>query len=107
METIYTVTMFQKIGHNESITSPHIYDFGYRRCVGWFDCFEEADCAVRNNFSNTQDDTYNYAIIEKMGPGILTVDLERVVYKWNEEKRSYEKITTPPELEHICNFGMG
>jgi hypothetical protein len=42
-----------------------------------------------------------------MEPGILTVDLERVVYKWNEEKHSYEKIATPPELEHASNFGIG
>lgn len=107
METIYTITVFQKISHNDSIASPHIYDFGDRRCVGWFDCFEEANCAVENNFSDMRDDIYDYAIIEKMEPGILTVDLERVVYKWNEEKHSYEKIATPPELAHASNFGIG
>lgn len=107
MERIYTVTVFQKISHNTSLASQHIYDFGERRCVGWFDCFDEANCAVENNFSDMRDGTYDYAIIEEMEPGILTVDLARVVYKWNEQKCGYEKIDTPPELTHASNFGIG
>lgn len=109
MKAIYTVTVFQKISHEPLFEDPSRYipDFGDRRCVGWFDNFQEADCAVTNNFSNMQDDMYEYAIIEKIESGILLADIDRTVYKWNKEKNQYEAIETPIELSKSSNFGIG
>ena len=105
MEKIYVVTVFQKI--SPRLICPNIYDFGDRRCVGWFSCIDEANCAVENNFSDIHENMYDYAIIETMEPGLHIPDSHRMVYKWNNEKNSYEKIVTPPELLHASNFGIG
>lgn len=109
MKAIFVVTVFQKIDHEPLPNDPSKYlpSFGDRRCVGWFDNFQEADCAVINNFSNMHNDFYEYAIIEKMESGILTVDIDRVVYKWNSKKSQYEAIDTPVELSKSSNFGIG
>ncbi|MBQ8218470.1 MAG: hypothetical protein IJZ79_01860 [Bacilli bacterium] len=109
MKAIFVVTVFQKIDHEPLLDDPSKYlpNFGERRCVGWFDNFQEADYAVINNFSNMHDDFYEYAIIEKIESGILTVDIDRVVYKWNSEKSQYEAIDTPVELSKSSNFGIG
>lgn len=109
MTAIYTVTMFQKISHNPYFkdTSKYIPEFGERRCVGWYDNFQEADNAVTNNFSNMRQDIYDYAIVEKIDSGILLVDIDRVVYKWDKNKEQYIAIETPVELEKSRNFGIG
>ena len=53
---------------------------------------------MHNNF-------YEYAIIERIEPGIFMVDTDRVIYQWNNDK--YEKIETPKELTTVSNFGIG
>ena len=107
MKAIYVVTVFQKISHKPISDMIDFHDFGDRHCVGWLDSFEEANCAVENNFSDIHDNMYEYAIIEKMEPGICVPDIDRVVYKWNADLKRYEKIETPIELSKVSNFGIG
>ena len=99
--TIYVVTVFQKIDNSldSSLT------FGDRRCVGWFESMDEADWAVTNNIADMHNNFYEYAIIERIEPGIFMVDTDRVIYQWNNDK--YEKIEIPKELTTVSNFGIG
>ena len=109
MKVIYTVTVFQKIDREPLVNNPSKYfpSFGERRCVGWFDNFDEANNAVENNFSNIHEDMYNYAIIEKMESGLLMPDLDRTVYKWDKNTEKFVRIDTPIELSKSSNFGIG
>lgn len=101
MRTIFLVTTFQTINDEVPPT------FGERRCVGWFDNFNEAENAILNNFEDMHNSMYKYAIIEEMDPGILAVDNinKRCLYKWQNNK--YEKIEIPKCLECVSNFGIG
>lgn len=105
MNHIYAVTVFQKISKDPDIKNPYIFDYGDRRCVGWFNNLEEAEFAVEQNINNIHDGMYNYAIIEEMLPGIFTKDISRRVYKW--ELNQYIRIAIPTELKHASNFGIG
>lgn len=109
MKVIYAVTVFQKISHEQLFEDPtkYIPSFGDHRCVGWFDNFPEAKCAVENNFSNMHDNMYEYAIIESYEPGILLPETSRTLFKWNTNNSQYEPIEIPIELSKISNFGIG
>ena len=104
MQAIYIVTVVQKIDLEE-IDGCLLTNFGTRRCVGWFDNFDEANNAVENNFSNMHDDMFEYVVIEKIESGILVVDSEQYVYKWNGE--GYINIETPNAMINVSNFGIG
>lgn len=108
---IYTVTAFQKISRSQINENEYLPDFGEKRCIGWFPTFEEANCAVTLSFEDIHDIEgdylYDYVIIEKMDPGIFTVDSERYLYKWNNNLNAYERIEEPVELNLVSNFGIG
>lgn len=107
VKAIYTVTVFQKIARNPKDSEDYIPDFGDLWCVGWFDNWDEANCAVTNNFDNIHDNFYDYAIIEKVEPGIFSVDIDRTVYQWNPSLDGYREIETPEEVNKSSNFGIG
>lgn len=106
METIYTVTVFQKISPNQ-LDLYQIVDLGDRRCVGWYDNIDEAKNAVINNFSDMHEDMYKFAIIEEVTQGIKIPDVSRVVFAWNANTNEYEEINLPKELEDLCSLGIG
>ena len=103
MEIIYTVTAFQRIRHSK--VCDYMPDFGERRCMGWFSTKEEAENAVENNINDIYENFYEYAIIEKVDSGIKLPDVERYLYKWENDK--YKPIDIPIELNNISNFGIG
>ena len=107
VKAIYTVTVFQKIARNPQDETNYIPEYGDTWCVGWFDNLDEASCAVENNFEDIHDDFYDYAIIEKIEPGIFNVEIDRILYKWNPNLDGYEQIDIPEEIEKSSNFGIG
>lgn len=107
MRMIHTITVFQKIDPqpiNETLTLPQLGD---RRCVGWFESFNEADYAVKINYKNMHDGMYKYAIIEEMGDGIFVPENKRFLYEWNEKDQCYQLINEPKLLSKLSNFGIG
>lgn len=101
MTTIHTVTVFQKIEKSDT-KYPNIIN---RRCVGYFNDFDEAENAVLENFSDIHENMYDYVIIEEMEPGLKLSDITRSLYHWNGN--SYEKIDIPETLKYLSNFSMG
>ena len=74
---------------------------------GFYHNFEEAEQDVLNNACDIWEYTYNYAVIEKMDPGIYPINNERHFYKFNLETKKYEWINEPKKLNHIVNFSIG
>ena len=108
METIFLVTVFQKIA--KSNYDKNLPDFGDRRCVGWFNNKNEAIFSLENNIGNIHTDernVYEYAIIEEVEPGIMQVDINSILYKWNNNIYGYKEIDKDPLVKTHCNFGIG
>ena len=42
----------------------------FSRCVGFFECYEEAKDVVINNKSDIFEGNYHYVVIEKIMPGL-------------------------------------
>ena len=101
MEEIYLITVFQKM----KLTENGLVDLGYHRCVGWFNNEGEARNAVENNFSNMQDNLYNYAVIEKMMSGIKIPETSKSFYEFKNKR--FVEIDTPEILKGFSNFSIG
>ena len=99
---IYVLTEFQRIKVEGNLPS-----FGDKRCVGYFDTFDEANFAVENNFHNIRDDMYDYAVVEEMNPGIKIPEKSRQFYKWDNTAAKYNQIPVPIEVADFSNFGIG
>lgn len=102
MRMIHTITVFQKIEINESTGLPH---FGDRRCVGWFESYNEADYAVKSNYRDIHKNLYEYAMIETLEDGVFKQEVNRALYQWNGTE--YQLIEEPEILSKCSNFGIG
>jgi len=80
---------------------------GGSRCFGFKETFENADQAVRENWCDIHEYTYDYVIIEEMNPGIHPNVENRWFYKFNHEDEVYVPIDEPEELKHFCNLALG
>jgi hypothetical protein len=77
------------------------------RTPGWFPSFKRAEIAVLNNYGDIHEEEYNYAVIEKMGPGFYNFGLKDHWYKWNEKIERYEKTQCPECCKCTCGWGIG
>jgi hypothetical protein len=50
---------------------------------------------------------YDYALVEKVNPGLYPETTVMQYYKFNYNKRIYEPIAALEELNMICNFTIG
>ncbi|SNX54151.1 hypothetical protein [Thermoanaerobacterium sp. RBIITD] len=81
---------------------------GCSRCVGYYNTFEKANKAVRENKCDLWETCYNYAVIEKIEEGLYQTSYEkRWFYKFDCDKGIYEPIEEPEEVKHWCNFAIG
>lgn len=67
--------------HSPESTSP--------RCCGFFPDRETACKAVRENWVNIRNEQYDIAYIECITPCVIAWALERVWFKWDDEKSAY------------------
>lgn len=97
-EPIYTVMTFSlsdKPGTRNS------------RVVGFYHNFEDADESVKTNSCDINEYSYDYALVEKVNPGLYPETTVMQYYKFNYNKRIYEPIAALEELNMICNFTIG
>jgi hypothetical protein len=85
------------------------YGVGASRCFGYYEDFETADQAVRENWCDMYEYTYSYAVIEFIEAGIHSIAEKenRKTYKWDNTIKGYLPCEEPQEIEHYCNFAIG
>jgi hypothetical protein len=77
------------------------------RCFGYYEDLETAETAVKGNWCDIHEYTYEYALIEKIEPGIHSIANERKCYKWNDNIECYLPCDEPKEIKGVCNFAIG
>lgn len=85
-------------------------NMGDRRCVGYFETFDEADESVLNNNCDIWETIYDYCVVEKIKSGIYQYSFnekDRLFYKFNMKTRKYDPINTPKEFEGIVGLSIG
>lgn len=100
---MYFITCFEKIGTDDY----GWLETGAVRTFGYYDNFEYADEALRQNCCDMYEYLYMYAVVEKIDPGIHPIAEKRWFYKYDEEKDGFYPIREPKELEHYINIALG
>ena len=90
-----TFSSFDKLGTKNS------------RVVGFYHNFENADESVKTNSCDINEYSYDYALVEKINPGLYPEATIMQYYKFNYSKQIYESIEALEELSIFCNFTMG
>ena len=108
---IYLITTLQKLEEVVSRTGKRtgIPDFGDVRTVGYYFTYDDARDAVVNNSCDIHETMYNYALIEKVAPGLYNgaVSESRSFFKYDREKDMYDPIEEPAFLYHAYGIGIG
>lgn len=97
-KNFYFITVFAKYDDR----GPH-----NMRCWGFYDNFNDADQAIRGNFTDMWETIYDFAVIEEYLPGISGYNFNREFYKYNINEDIYEPIDEPEELKHYVSFAIG
>ena len=100
---MYFITVFDKIEPNEMFYA----EFGDQRTWGYYTEYEMAQSSLHENRTDMHEGCYEYALIEKIGPGICAHCEERQWFKWDKEKRGYCEIEEPECVKHLVNFAIG
>ena len=100
---MYFVTVFDKIEPSDVFYA----EFGCQRTWGYYTEYEMAARALHENRTDLHEGCYEYALIEKIGPGIIALCEERQWFKWNKEKRGYFEIEEPECVKYLTNFAIG
>ena len=77
------------------------------RCFGFYQVFEDAERATKENWRDINETIYNYVVIEEMNEGIHPYAQQRWFYKFDYDKRLYYAIIEPEEARRCCNFALG
>lgn len=68
--------------------------------------YEEAERIILNNITDIHENCYEYTVIEKIYPGIVS-DCIEWFFKWDKKDKRYKPIErTPEEYEHHTCFFM-
>lgn len=76
------------------------------RCVGYFQTFEEAENAVKNNACDIWETCYNYAVIENIPCGLYQYDFHPTWYKYHKLTNEYVKCEQPDFVKSISGVGF-
>jgi len=82
-------------------------DFGDCRVVGFYHEKDNAIDTVKQNGGDIYETCYDYAIVEKVEPGLYSCATERWVFKHNRETDGYDLIDEPAILKHACGLTIG
>jgi len=97
-ECIYTITTLSR---RDDLSSKS-------RTPGYFFSFETAQRYLNENIGDLFEGSYDYAVIEKVYPGIYTIEgRAEWWYKFNMEKDSYEEIEKPVKFQRVVCWGIG
>ena len=100
---MYFITVFDKVEPSEIFYA----EFGDQRTWGYYPEHQMAVNALHENRTDLHEGCYEYALIEKIGPGICAHCEERQWFKWDKEKRGYFEIEEPECVKHLVNFAIG
>lgn len=95
---MYFVTVFEKL------PSADYPDTGDKLCVGFFASYKEAHGVVANNIGDIHEQTYTYAVIERIEEGVYSQFDRRWFYKF--ANKGYEPIQTPEETKNWGNYSI-
>lgn len=101
---VYTIMVFEKIECKHGFCN-----LGCKRLVGFYHNFDEAEQAVTTNAGDINETCYNYAIIERVKPGLYqcATSEDRTLYKFNYETHIYNKIEEPEFFNRFVGFTIG
>lgn len=78
------------------------------RCVGYYETFQEAEYAIKNNIMDINEHGYyKYAVIENIEPGIYNYNRREIWYQWNVDKEQYEECPKPERFLKVCGWAIG
>lgn len=101
---MYFITAFNQISIDKQTK---ILDMGIQRTFGYYDNFDHADEALRQNCCDIHETIYHYAVVEKIDAGIHPIAEKRWFYKYDKEKDGFYPIEEPKEFEHYINIALG
>lgn len=96
---MYFITVFEHVKE-----WPHTGD---QRTWGYYHRFMEAQKAVENNLTDMREGCYDYALIERIEPGICAHSEQMQWYMWDSENGRYTEIDQPESMKRLCNFALG
>lgn len=100
---MYFITCFSKVAKDDLGR----IDMGASRTFGYYDNFDHADEALRQNCCDMHETIHYYAVVEKIDVGIHPIAEKRWFYKYDEEKGGFYPIEEPKEFEHYMNIALG
>ena len=81
---------------------------GDTRCFGYFISYERAKEALeRNECDVWKMGIFEYAVIEKVEPGIPPHVEEIAWFKFDSNRKRFYEIEKPEETEGECNYALG
>ena len=100
---MYFITCFRKVTKDDL----GWLDMGETRTFGYYDNFDDADKALKDNYCDMHETIYHYAVVEKIDAGIHHIAEKRWFYKYDKEKDGFYPIEEPKEFEHHINIALG
>ena len=99
---LFFITAFERLPDN-------FFNIDSSRCFGFYPEYETAAEALHTNRCDMHELLYEYAVIEKIGPGIHPecFKSDRQFFKWDNSKEGFFEIDEPKELKNLCNFSLG
>ena len=78
------------------------------RTFGFYEHYNDARNAVKENRGNMHECLYSYLVIEYIEEGIHQEALQELWYKYNIVLMRWEELKNkPPEFKWVSNFAMG
>ncbi len=99
---IYIITTMEKMERNKL----GFLDTDDRRTVAFFYDLSDAQEAVEFNMGDINETIYDYAVIEKIGPGLYPHCINRWFYKFNYKDDAYECIIEPDCISKNSTFAL-
>jgi len=106
--SMYFVTVIEP-----KLKNGNIYYGGKRptssRCWGWYRKLKDAIIAVVENHTDIHEDSYDYAVIEKVPEGVIPMseDIKWFVWEGDPDKGKYVECPKPKWAEITCNWSIG
>lgn len=85
----------------------YIFQNGGQRTWGYYTDKETAVQALHENWTNMWEYTYDVALLEKLGPGIVPDCEERQWFKYDEKRGGYFEMEEPEYMKCVVNFALG
>lgn len=89
--------------HNDNFQQS-LPDFGDRRCIGYYNSYENALKAI--SICNLHRDEYEYCIIEEIPEGVYKDTPHRWLFK-RDINKEYLPIKEPQIIANVRNFSIG